>query len=146
MRLVEQQAPHRRVAAEGGGQVRAEAAADVGQGRDARQVVGIEHRLHGTAAEAGHRGVEDLGLLGVLAQVVEDRPAVQAVEGRLAGEHGLEQVVPAAILLLADHYRERPQRLRPAFAEGVGQRVEAEPPVCVPGKDADAGQGTEQPV
>ena len=29
-------------------------------------------------------------LLGVLAQVVEDRPAVQAVEGRFAGAYGLE--------------------------------------------------------
>ena len=38
VRPVEEQAAQRRVAAEGGGQVRAEAAADVGQGRDARQV------------------------------------------------------------------------------------------------------------
>jgi hypothetical protein len=82
----------------------------------------------------------------VIAQVGEERPAVQAVEGRFAGADGLEQVVPAAILLFADHDGERPQGLGPALAEGLGQRVEAEAPAGLLGEDAGAGQGAEQPV
>ena len=146
MRQVKQQAPHRRITAEDAGKSRADAAADVGQGPDARQVVGVEHRLRFSTAEVGHGGVKDPGLLGVFGQIVEDRPAVQAFEGRLAGADGLEQVAPAAILLLAQHDRKRPQGFRSVRAEGRGQRIKAEPPVVLPGEDANAGQGAEDPV
>ena len=79
-------------------------------------------------------------------KVVEDRPAVQAFEGWLAGAHGLQQIAPAAILLLAEHDHKSPQGIRPVFAERRGQRVDAESTVGLLGEDADAGQGAEDPV
>ena len=120
--------------------------ADVGQGPDVRQVVGVEHRPHGPAVEADHRGVEDLGLLGARAQVVEDRLPVHAIERGLAAADGLGQVVPAAMQLLAHHDRERPQGARAGLAEGLGQRIEPEAPIGLLGKDADARQGAEDPI
>lgn len=145
-RQVEEQAPHGRISAEDAGQSRAGAAADVGQGLDAGEVVGVEDRPRFSAAEAGHRGVEDPGLLGVFAQIVEDRPAEQPLEGRLAGPHGLEQVAPAAMLLLAQHDRHRPHGIRPILAEELGRRVEAESSVGLLGEHALVGQGAENSI
>ena len=91
---VEEDAPHLGIPAQDADQVRAVAAADVGQDVDARQVIGIENGLRLSTVYRRHGGVEDLGLFGVLAQVLEDRLAVEAVEGGLAGADALQQVAP----------------------------------------------------
>ena len=59
---------------------------------------------------------------GMLAQVVEDRLAVEAVEGGLAGADALQQVAPAAVVLLAHHDRHRPLRAGHVATKALGER------------------------
>ena len=139
MRQVEQDAPHLGIPAQDADQVRAVPAADVGQDADPREVVGVEHRLRLPTVDRRHGGIEDLGLFGMLAQVLEDRLAVEAVEGGLAGADALQQVAPGVVMLVAHHDGHRPLRAGHVLAEALGQRGLGEPLVFVLREDADAG-------
>src|SRR4029079_6896163 len=72
MRQVEEDAAHGWICLQQRDELRAIATADVDDGFDAGEVVGGLYRGGFTAVDADHRGVEDLGFVVVLAQVVED--------------------------------------------------------------------------
>ena len=69
-------------------------AADIDDRLEGREVVRLGHGRRDVRREAGHALVEDGRLVGVLAEIVEDRFAEDAVEGGAAGPDGFEQHGP----------------------------------------------------
>ena len=85
MRQIEEDAAHRGVRLQQRDELRAVAAADVDDRVDAGEVVGFEDGVRLAAVDADHRGVEDLGLVEMFAEVVEDGLAEDFVERFFAG-------------------------------------------------------------
>ena len=113
---------------------------------DAGEVVGVEDRARFAAVDADHRGVEDLGLVVMFAQVVEDRLAKNFVERFLAGLDAVDDFAPGPELLVARHERQRPLRAGHVRLQRLGQRRERELARRAFAKNADAGQGAQQAI
>ena len=86
------------------------AAADVGDGSEGREIVGIENGRRFAAVDADHGLVEDGRLLGTLGEKLEDGLAEDLVERGLARLHAVEQLAPGLVMLLSHHDGHRPLR------------------------------------
>jgi len=136
---------HRWILAEHRAEHAAVAAADIDEGADAGEVVRIQHRLGLGAVNARHCVIEDLGLLRVFRQELEDRFAVDVVEGDLAGLDAVKQLAPGAVMFLAHHDHQRALGARHA-AQAFRHGSQTEAALGIFDENADAGQGPQQPV
>ena len=96
MRQIEEDALHRRMFLQNAGDLRSVAATDVSQYTDAREIVGVENGIGFTTVDADHRCIEYLGLVGMFAQVFEDRLAKDFLEGDLSRSECCSRFLPRA--------------------------------------------------
>ena len=88
--------------------------------------------------DTDHRGVEDLGLVEMLAEVVEDGLAEDFVEGFVAGLDAVDEFGPGMELFVARHEGEGPHRVGGVGLQRLGQRREREMARRAFGEDANA--------
>src|SRR5262249_1970114 len=106
MREVEENAPHPGVFPEDFRYLRTVAAANVRNDADPREIVSVENGVRFPAMNTDHRRIENAGLGGMLAQVVENRFAEDLLPGHLAGANAVVNLRPGAKLLITGHERQ----------------------------------------
>src|SRR5438309_1796516 len=106
MREVEENALHLGVFLEDFCHLRTVAATDVRNHTNSRKLVSIENGTRFTTMNADHRRIKNAGLVGMLAQVIEDRFAVNLIEGNLAGANAVVNLCPGTKLLITGHERQ----------------------------------------
>src|SRR5713101_6794201 len=99
MRQVEENALHLGVSLEDFRHLRTVAATDVRNHANSRKLVSVENGVRFPTMNADHRCIENAGLGGMLAQVIEDRFAENLVEGNLAGANAVVNLCPGTKLL-----------------------------------------------
>ena len=106
MREVEENALHLGVFLEDFRQLRTVAATDVRNHANSRKLVSVENGIRFATMNADHRRIENAGLVGMLAEVIEDRFAVNFIEGHLAGANAVVNLCPGTKLLVTGHERQ----------------------------------------
>src|SRR5438045_1512385 len=81
--------------------LRTVAATDVRNHANSRKLVSVENGIRFTTMNTDHRRIENPGLVGMLAQVIENRFAENLVEGNLAGANAVVNLCPGTKLLIA---------------------------------------------
>jgi hypothetical protein len=140
MGKVEQHAAHVRVRRQDGGEHGTVGAPDIDDRCGAIQRQGRDRRALEPAGQAGHRGGEPAGLLGVLRQPAEERLAVEPLGGRLPGADGLEQVAERAVVRFHEHQDHVAHRPGLAAGQQLPERVQGEDAGLGFGEHAHAGQ------
>ena len=146
MGKVEQHTVHVRVRRQDGGEHSAVGAADVDDRSGAIQRQGRDRRALESAGQAGHRGGEPAGLLGVLGQPGEERLAVEAFGGGLAGADGAKEVAERRVVRLHEHDDHIAHRAGLAAGQQLPERVQREDAWLGFGEHAHAGQRAQQPA
>jgi len=147
LRLVVEHAAQLLVAAQDGREQVAVRSTDVDQVGEAPERVRARDRVVLDAGDAGHRGRELAVLLGVRAQVLEDRHPELQVERRLPGAHRVGERHPGADVVVVDHHqREVAERTACAAAQRRPDGGELEAPALVLGAHADGRERAQHPV
>src|SRR4051812_16412270 len=124
-----------------GRDLRTIAAANVSQYADTSKVIGVENCGGFTSVNADHCRIKYTSLVGMSAQVIENRLAENLVKCSLAGLNAISDFAPRAKLLVAGHQRQSSLRSCNVAAKRLGQRRHREM-MCLPfGENPDTRQG-----
>src|SRR6516165_10076379 len=106
VREVEENALHPVVFLEDFCHLRTVAATNVRNDTDPREIVSVEKGVRFPTMNTDHRCIEDAGLVGMLAQVIENRFAENFIEGNLSGANTVVNLCPRTKLLITAHKRQ----------------------------------------
>jgi hypothetical protein len=146
-RRIEQHAAHRGIALQQARQQPAVAAADVDHPLRGREVVRREHGVDDHRGDLAHRLAEVRTVHRVSIQVVVERLADRALEGRGSAVHAGQQMIPGRLVIFGTlHQRPRAQSMRRVAAQTLAHRGQRKLTGRGAGHQADAGQRIQQPV
>src|SRR5262249_60838726 len=106
MREVEENALHPVVFLEDFRHLRTITAANVRNDADPRKIVSVENGAGFPTMNTDHGCIEDAGLVGMVAQIIENRLAENLVEGNLSGADAVVNLCPGTKLLITGHERQ----------------------------------------
>src|SRR6185295_17103414 len=122
------------------------AAADVGDGVEGGEVVGLDHGGGFGAVDGGHGLVEAAAVVGALGEVVEDGCAEDLVEAGAAGFDGVGELREGGVAEVADHEGGGVLRAGDVGAQALAQLGVGEAAGGGLGEDADGGEGAQEAV
>src|SRR5262249_41070472 len=106
MREIEENALHPLVFLEDFRHLGTVAAANVRNDTDPGEIVRVENGARFPAMNTDHGCIEDAGLVGMFAQIIENRLAENFVEGNLSGATAVLDLCPGTKLLVPGHERQ----------------------------------------